>query len=235
MMRLFRMFLAFVLCTCFLGVTLLVSCERVIFRLPYYEENYQKNGIAEYTGLPQEALTDTTVELLKYLRGEREDLSIEATAGGHKISVFSADEQEHMVDVRAIVSKGYLLRNILLGVGIGALFLIIFLSRRASGWMKDFIRCYWIEFGIISVLLAVIAIWSMVSFESIFLLFHRMSFSNMLWMMDPADSLMIRMFPESFFLSMAMRIMATTAVFWVGGVVVSLVLWPIARRKKKRA
>ena len=47
---------------------------------------------------------------------------------------------------------------------------------------------------------AAVCIWGFADFESLFLLFHQVSFANDLWLMNPQTDLMIALMPESFFM-----------------------------------
>ena len=55
---------------------------------------------------------------------------------------------------------------------------------------------------------AVIGIWAAVDFNNFWVSFHHVFFTNDLWMLDPAESRMIRMFQEAFFADMVGRILA---------------------------
>ena len=54
--------------------------------------------------------------------------------------------------------------------------------------------------------------WGAVDFDSLFVLFHRLSFSNSLWLLNPRTDLLIRLMPTDFFIHYA-GILAGT---WIG-------------------
>jgi integral membrane protein (TIGR01906 family) len=60
--------------------------------------------------------------------------------------------------------------------------------------------------GITILLIGLLALGSMVDFEALFLQFHYLSFSNSLWLLDPATDRLIQLFPEGFFYDAALRI-----------------------------
>jgi len=54
--------------------------------------------------------------------------------------------------------------------------------------------------------------WSLIDFNSLFYLFHIVSFSNELWLLDPSKDYLIRMFTEGFFYDAAIMVTATIMV-----------------------
>lgn len=87
--------------------------------------------------------------------------------------------------------------------------------------------------GSCAVLLAAagVAAAAMVDFSGVFVLFHRLSFSNDLWMMDPRTDLLIRLMPLDFFV----RYVTIIACVWIGAMLamigVSAALWAKKQRK----
>ena len=59
-----------------------------------------------------------------------------------------------------------------------------------------------------AVLLAIVlaAAWACADFDSLFVLFHRLAFTNNLWLLNPATDLLIRLMPLSFFITYAAAI-----------------------------
>ncbi|MFA5079384.1 MAG: DUF1461 domain-containing protein, partial [Dehalococcoidia bacterium] len=60
--------------------------------------------------------------------------------------------------------------------------------------------------------MALLVIWSLIDFNSLFYLFHVLSFSNDLWLLDPSTDYLIRMFTESFFYDAAIMVTVTIIV-----------------------
>ena len=53
-------------------------------------------------------------------------------------------------------------------------------------------------------LMIFLAFWAIIGFERLFILFHVVSFSNKLWILDPSKDYLIMMFPGGFFYDMAL-------------------------------
>ena len=84
--------------------------------------------------------------------------------------------------------------------------------------------------GIIGLsLIAVLALWAIFGFSSLFTVFHGLFFADGSWTF-PADSLLITMLPQDFWIGMAGIWLATTALLCV----VSIILGLIIRKREGR-
>lgn len=140
----------------------------------------------EYIGLTQEENDRALTALSRYLRGE--DSALDGTP-------FHDREKAHMVDVRALFSVCARLSAACLIWG-GAL--VCALAGRAGrkGLLYGALLS-WLALGPLALPAAFSA------FDELFLGFHRLLFSNDLWLMDPRTDVMIRMLPQAFFEKMA--------------------------------
>ena len=66
--------------------------------------------------------------------------------------------------------------------------------------------------GALLLVLAALLVWGMVDFDSLFILFHHLAFTNDLWLLNPATDLLIRLMPVAFFVHYAALIGGT----WLG-------------------
>ena len=69
-----------------------------------------------------------------------------------------------------------------------------------------------------------------IDFDSLFILFHKVAFTNDLWLLDPSTDLLIRLMPIEFFVSYA----AIIGGLWLLGMVALLVVSTISIRKAKK-
>ena len=74
--------------------------------------------------------------------------------------------------------------------------------------------------GCLAVLAALTAaaVWAAVDFDSLFILFHKLSFTNDLWLLDPQTDLLIRLMPTEFFIHYAAILGGT----WLGTLLIML-------------
>ncbi len=194
---------------------LLTVVDLVAFDPKLFQSSYQRENTMATLNMSEQDLMRSSNVLLDYLKGKRKDIMVEAEVNGHKRMVFNERETKHMVDVKKLYEKAMLTRNvcvILMIVG-----MLVEFSRNRAG-MKTFLwevfRNGLLVFGFLLLFLLVYAITD----------FHYLFFDNDLFLLDPNVSLMINMFPESFFFRMVMRIVIMFAVvsLTIGGVVYDL-------------
>ncbi len=183
---------------------LLTVIDFVAFDENLFRSSYRKENTMEVMGMSEEDLLKASHVLLDYIKGKRENILIKAKVNGQEREVFDERESKHMLDVKKLYEKAMLVRHgsiiFLLG-----LFLYEFLKH------KDGIRSFlWESFcygGLcFGSLIVVIVLYAITDFYNFWMNFHYLFFDNDLFLLDPNVSLMINMFPESFFYSMVMRI-----------------------------
>ena len=76
------------------------------------------------------------------------------------------------------------------------------------------------------VLIGAVALWAAVDFNSLFVLLHRLLFSNELWLMDPQTDLIILLMPESFFVLLSAQLgWLMLGFFWPLGLILAALLY----------
>ena len=159
-------------------------------------------------GVSASAYPDYAKAITGYLKGERNDLTM-AAADGTERPGFSEKELAHMADVRGLVRGLNIFRYVN-----GVLALLVFgaycFIGRRSGSREALLR------GILSglaagayVLLGLIlalAVWGSVNFTGLFVTFHKVLFSNNLWLLNPREDLLIMLMPTPFFVWYAKKI-----------------------------
>lgn len=195
-----------------------------------YEREYEKYDVLDDLGMTMEDTMHVTREMMAYLRGDRDVLSVETTVEGRQQDFFNEQDRFHMAEVRDLFIGGLDLR---LGACAAAVLCIIILIFLRADWRKIVPRSYWIVLAVIGVLLTVFAAAAVIDFNAVFVGFHHIFFDNDLWLFDPAEDYMIRMLPEGLFADMVVRI----GVLFAGGMIVLFILSllpGILERKKIR-
>ncbi len=204
-------------------VLLLTDLEVIAFELGFYEKKYEEYNISEVTGIEKKNLMIITKEMLDYLKGNREDLIMFAEVNGETEQVFEEREILHMVDVKELFSKGYIIKNIMLIVLIIALGWLAIYYREAIG--KTLIASsLWPM-----ILMSILGLLMYVDFNKYFTYFHHIFFTNDLWLLDPNTDILIQMLPIEFFSSIAFKILS----FFVVELLIVLVIGIILNRKIK--
>ncbi|MEF2765965.1 MAG: TIGR01906 family membrane protein [Mediterraneibacter sp.] len=195
-----------------------------------YEREYEKYDVLDDLGMTMEDTMHVTREMMAYLRGDRDVLSVETTVEGRQQDFFNEQDRFHMAEVRDLFIGGLDLR---LGACAAAVLCIIILIFLRADWRKIVPRSYWIVLAVIGVLLTVFAAAAVIDFNAVFVGFHHIFFDNDLWLFDPAEDYMIRMLPEGLFADMVVRI----GVLFAGGMILLFILSllpGILERKKIR-
>ena len=149
---------------------------------------------------------DIARELVDYLRFARDDLP-----------TFQAHEQLHMADVRGIFRLLYVLAPLGIPAALG-----LWLMRRRGSLRVCFHVCWELL-----ALVLLLGVWGAADFDSLFVLFHRIAFTNDLWLLDPRTDLMIQLMPTSFFIEYA----AVIAGFFLAAAVVLLLFSLFTNRR----
>jgi len=207
-------------------VILLTSIELNIFNLSFFRAEYAKLDSTRVIGISDQELTQTTQGLLAYIKGDRDNLSIQATIKGEKRQVFNEREIKHMVDVRDLYTKAHWVRN----TGAAVLIILLLLTFLLSG--KKFLRLwakgYLAGAAICLCLSIVLAGAIMKDFTGFWDKFHLIFFSNDLWQLNPETDILIQIVPEQFFYDLVVRILS----FFAAGAAIMAILGGIILKKR---
>ena len=160
------------------------------------------------TGIEREDLVVAAKEIRGYFNSTREPLDVRTRIFGEERDLFNHREVLHMYDVKRLIWGVY-------GVGAAAaLYLLGFLcvglrlegraigprAARGAVWGAGLTVCVVVLVGLLSV----------TGFDSLFLFFHEVSFSNDFWMLDPRRDFLVMMFPQGFWFDATMFVAFVT-------------------------
>ena len=188
----------------------------------YYSEQTRAN-ILPAAGICAAELRVLDGQLSNYLSG-----NAAALRAGFP---FNDREMAHMADCLALFNR---LRTVRARLIPWAIVLIL-----GGAWLlqnrKTARLCAWLSPLIVLVPLGIFALFAALNFDRAFTLFHEMLFQNDLWLLDPATDLLIRICPESMFMSMGLRI----AVYSASGILavsaaatLLTIIWPKQKEGK---
>lgn len=157
-----------------------------------YHQLQMRAGILPEAGISEEELVALDGSLADYLAGD-----FTALDG----SPFNERELSHMEDCYRLFA---LLRRVLLACGLLAVVLLFLAEIRFK--CRSYARAALL--GALALLGAILllGVWGLIDFDSLFTAFHHLLFTNDLWLLDPRTDLLIRICPQSMFVSMALRI-----------------------------
>ena len=186
---------------------LLASLHIVAFQPGHYRAQYERLNVPAATRIAMPELMQVTGVMLDYLRGDASTMQTTATIDGVYREVFTERELMHMDDVRNLM---LLARRVMLPAFIaGALCVLLSLLMCYGHARKTFKGLAW-GAGVLVGALGTIVLLAILNFNALFTRFHLIFFTNDLWLLDPASSVLINMVPLDFFVATATRI----AIFW---------------------
>ena len=194
-----------------------------------YRQEYEKYDVLSELDMTMDDVMYVTHEMMDYLRGEGDTLSVVTTVEGQEQDFFNEQDRFHMGEVRELFIGGL---NIRFGACVAAVLCVLFLVITRADVKKVVPRSYWIALGVTGAAVILIGIAAVVDFNAVFVQFHHIFFDNDLWIFDPAEDYMIRMLPEGLFYDMVMRIGAIFVVSLVVLLVLSFIPKIADRRKK---
>lgn len=184
------------------------------FDRSFYVKEYQKNGTAEVIDISDEQLMMVTEHLLDYLEDHEEVLKIDAEIAGTVRNVFDERDTLHMVDVKILYQNAMLVRNISF-----VLAAVIFLVNIVL-FKKDVVVSLAVSFykalGMFMMICAAVLVGAAIDFDSLWRLFHKIFFTNDLWLLDPNISVLINMVPLQFFFDLVTKIVVLFIAFLAG-------------------
>lgn len=211
-----------------IAALLFTSCEIAIYSdFDVYEREYEKYDVLSELDMTMDDAMYVTHEMMDYLRGDRETLSVVTDVDGKRQDFFNQQDRFHMSEVRGLFLGGMAIRA---GACVSMVVCIILLLLMKADVRRILPSSYLIALAAVGLSLAVAGVMALVDFNAVFVMFHYLFFDNDLWIFDPAEDYMIRMLPEGLFADMAARI----GVIFAAGLVISLILSIAARRSSKR-
>ena len=160
-----------------------------------------------------------------YLSGREAEFQylLPGVDGGER-PAFHPHEQQHMADCLMLFR---LCRRVLAvsAISFAGLLALTLALREGKSAARGGAAGFW------AVLLALcaVALWAAADFEGVFVLFHRLSFANNLWLLNPQTDLLIRLMPLRFFIAYA----ALLGAAWLLGLLPALLV--CARRGRKKS
>ena len=168
-----------------------------------YRQEYEKYDVLSDLDMTMDDAMDVTRQMMAYLRGEGDTLSVITTVDGREQDFFNEQDRFHMGEVRDLFIGGL---NIRTGALVIAVLCILFLILTKADLKKTVPAGYQAALAVTAAALLFLGIACAVDFNAVFVKFHHIFFDNDLWIFDPAEDYMIRMLPEGLFFDMVVRI-----------------------------
>ena len=192
-----------------LGVALIAALLITSFEIAMYadfdvyRQEYEKYDVLSDLDMSMDDAMDVTRQMMAYLRGEGDTLSVITTVDGREQDFFNEQDRFHMGEVRDLFIGGL---NIRTGALVIAVLCILLLILTKADLKKTVPAGYQAALAVTAAALLFLGIACAVDFNTVFVKFHHIFFDNDLWIFDPAEDYMIRMLPEGLFFDMVVRI-----------------------------
>lgn len=216
---------------------LITSFQIAIYGDPeyrFYQKEYEKYKVTESLDMSIEDVMDVTEYMMDYLIGKEAELSIVTNVDGREQDFFNEQDRLHMEDVKNLFLGGLRVRTVVLVLAVILLGIVLapkFRERKQGEIKVLLLRAYSIAIGVFLLALAVLGIAFTIDFTACFTIFHKIFFTNDLWMFDPAVDYMIRMLPEGFFADMVLRIVLIFTGLLLA-VLAALILWRVLTKRR---
>ena len=190
---------------------LLTAVAQAVFGdIGYFRDEFEKYNVTKNIDMEMDDIMYVMDELMDYLHGDRNDLeNIVTEVNGETRDFFSEREKVHMADCKALFDGGFAIRKTA-AVIFAALTFTLAVKKKFS--LDRLIKYSAVVSGIILAVALVIGILAAVDFNACFIVFHKLFFSNDLWILDPAEDLVINILVEPFFADMALKMALYCAV-----------------------
>lgn len=185
-----------------LVVMLLLTCvsQAVFGNMNYFRKEFEKYNVIQNIDMEMDDIMYVMDELMDYLHGDRENLeNIVTDVNGETRNFFTEREKTHMADCKVLFDGGFAIRKGAAVVFAALTLLLVFKKRR-------FLKYAALFSVIIAAGAGILAVAASIDFNACFIVFHKLFFNNDLWILDPAEDLIINILVEPFFADMALKI-----------------------------
>ncbi len=167
-----------------------------------YESGFEKYRIARVSGIASEDLRQVALDIRAYFNSRDEPLSVRTRIFGAERELFKEKEVIHMYDVKRLLWGVY--GAFAVSAACLAALTAAGLARQRRACLPTLARRTLWGGGLTAGLLLAFGLIAAVGFDALFLLFHRVSFANDFWKLDPRTDYLVLLFPQGFWFDATM-------------------------------
>lgn len=174
----------------------------------FLEYGFRTYDVDEVTGLEMAELDRAGREIIDYFENDEPTLRIVVSdGGGEEVSLFNAQETEHMEDVKGLMRLVFRVNEVAIAYVLTYVTAVFVWARRP---VRALAQQALAGLGVGIVAAAAVGVFAVTGFEATWDRFHRIAFRNDLWQLDPDTDRLIQMFPEPFWEDMTYLLAAMT-------------------------
>ena len=197
--------------------------------LRLYHYGFDKYDVPRVTGIEIDDLKVAARQIRGYFNSTTEPLDIRTRIHGEERELFSQREVVHMGDVKRLIWGVYVVDIAASVYLLGYMGLSVLILRRPIVPTVS-TSLLW-GCGLTIGLVVLVGLISLVGFDSLFLAFHRVSFANDFWQLDPQRDYLVMMFPRGFWFD-ATIVVALAAVGQA--VALAAITWGFLTLRRRR-
>lgn len=213
------------------GISLLLAVFCLVIESVSFDAEYQLSKLDKEYIKSEIAVDDSEIDsiartIIQYLKGDTDNIQRVLSDGSE---LYNERELLHMDDVVNLFRLCELAKFACIGACM-LLFIVLFalngfycFSIIGEGCVKVLISM----FGLV----VIAGLWYMIDFDSFWTAFHKIAFTNDLWLMMPDDALII-FYTAEFFTAIVKRIIERLAVAMGAIFVIALVMWGLLPKEK---
>lgn len=193
---------------------LILVVQIVCFNRDYYHKQFSEAGVANTLKMSDIDINRAMDDLLDYLEGKVDQITVEVETNNTTVAMFNEKEIDHMVDVKNLYQNALVfMYSAVISVGITVVILLKSQSR-----LFDVLQALQEAFLLLGVVIGFVVIFALLDFDSFWTTFHRIFFSNELWLLNPRTDRMIVMLNLDVFMGIVYQIILYYAVLLVSTV-----------------
>lgn len=144
---------------------------------------------------------DYAKAIAQYLDGKTAVVQVKNPESGAMENAFSDKENAHLSDVRGIVNGLKIIRWAGGGLVIGLLAWLYFKHKaQPAQFFSDAVRGFALSALFLLAIATALAVWGAVNFDGLFVTFHKIIFTNNLWLLNPNTDVLMVLMPLNFFI-----------------------------------
>jgi integral membrane protein (TIGR01906 family) len=156
----------------------------------FFLQQIESNQLEQVVSLDKLEIVKAYEQIFEFSKGDRLTL-----ADSEDPFAYSEKETAHMKDVQGLFLL--LERMAWIGIFVGIVILFFALTRRVSG------ATIWVSSLGSLLVVGIFAGFMMNEFQTAFVRFHQLLFTNDMWLLDPSRDFLIQIMPEAFFVEAA--------------------------------
>ena len=167
-----------------------------------YESGFERYRIAYVSGIAPADLRQVALELRAYFNSGAEPLAVRTRIFGAERALFNEKEIIHMADVKRLLWGVY--AAFAAAAACLAAITAAGFGRQRRRHLPALARRTLAGGALTAGLLLAFGLIAAVGFDALFLLFHRISFANDFWRLDPRTDYLVLLFPQGFWFDATM-------------------------------